>query len=208
MVVRPYKPLPRAFYKPSADLVAPELLGQLLLRHTDRGFCGGPIAEVEAYLFEDPASHSYVGETARNRSMYGPPGHAYVYFIYGNHYCVNAVTCPKGVGEAVLIRAIEAEVGIDMMRRRRHVTKETDLTNGPAKLCEALDIERSLDSADLCDAHSPLFIASNPLRKLWLQERGPIVRTTRIGISKGSESMLRFYATKSLFVSKLAREKH
>ena len=201
-----YKPLPRAFFKPAADLVAPELLGHLLVRRTSDGFCGGPIAEVEAYLFEDPASHSFVGETARNRSMYGPPGHAYVYFIYGNHYCVNAVTGPKGVGEAVLIRAIEAEIGSDIMRRNRQVTKEVELTNGPAKLCEALQIDRSLDAADLCAAGSPLIIARNPVRKKWLQERGPIVRTTRIGITKGSQSLLRFYGAKSAFVSRRARE--
>src|SRR5688572_6558476 len=173
-------PLPRSFYEPSADKVAPRLLGQLLLRNTSEGLAGGPIVEAEAYLFEDPASHSFSGETARNRSMYGPPGHAYVYFIYGVHWCVNAVCCPKGIGEAILIRAIEPKIGIELMQGR-------GATNGPGKLCAALNITRALDAADLCDANSGLFIAENPSLKTFLKERGPLVRTTRIGITKSAE---------------------
>jgi DNA-3-methyladenine glycosylase len=195
-------PLPRSFYVPAADIVAPKLLGHLLLRRAKTGWVGGPIVETEAYLFEDPASHSYVGETARNRSMYGPPGHAYVYFIYGNHYCVNAVTCPKGVGEAVLIRGIEPQIALEIMRANRAVSKEVDLTNGPAKLCAALDIERDLDGADLCDTKSALIIARNPQLKKFLKERGPVTRTTRIGITKGAESLLRFYLDGSPCVSR------
>src|SRR5687768_1069831 len=173
--------LPRSFYEPTADKVAAKLLGHLLLRKTPLGVMGGPIVEAEAYLFEDPASHSFRGETARNRSMYGPPGHAYVYFIYGVRWCVNAVCCPKGVGEAILIRAIEPAIG--NLRRS---------TNGPGKLCAALDITRSLDGADLCDPASGLFIAENPELKSFLKERGPMVRTTRIGITKSAELPLRF----------------
>ncbi len=197
-----YVPLPRSFYRPCADVVAPKLLGHLLLRRTEAGWIGGPIVEVEAYLLEDPAAHSYVGETARNRSMYGPPGHAYVYFIYGNHYCVNAVTCPKGVGEAVLIRALEPQVAPEVMRANRPVGKDVELTNGPAKLCEALNIERELDAVDLCDVNSPLIIARNPSVRRFLKDRGPIVRTTRIGITKASESLLRFYLAGSPSVSR------
>jgi DNA-3-methyladenine glycosylase len=187
------RPLPRSFYEPPADKVAPKLLGHLLLRHTPQGLTGGPIVEAEAYLFEDPASHSFGGETARNRSMYGPPGHAYVYFIYGVHWCVNAVCCPKGVGEAILIRAIEPTIG-DFRRS----------ANGPGKLCAALDITRALDGADLCEPTSGLFIAENPNLKTFLKGRGPVVRTTRIGITKSAELPLRFCLKKSRFLSRKA----
>jgi DNA-3-methyladenine glycosylase len=197
-----YDPLPRSFYLPAADLVAPKLLGHLLFRRIGDIWVGGPIVETEAYLFEDPASHSFAGETARNRSMYGPPGHAYVYFIYGNHYCVNAVTCPKGVGEAVLIRAMEPQFAVDVMRKNRPIPKELDLTNGPAKLCSALAIERDLDSADLCDPASSLIIARNADRRKYLASFGPITRTTRIGITKASDSLLRFYLDRSPYVSR------
>lgn len=195
-------PLSRSFYEPSADKVAPRLLGHLLLRKTPQGLAGGPIVEAEAYLFEDPASHSFSGETARNRSMYGPPGHAYVYFIYGVHWCVNAVCAPKGVGEAILIRAIEATIGLDFVRAQRHTAKTTNLTNGPGKLCAALDITRPLDGADLCDPASDLFIAENTDLDAFLKERGPVLRTTRIGITKSAELPLRFCLKRSSFLSR------
>ena len=188
------RPLPRSFYEPSADKVAPKLLGHLLLRKTPQGLTGGPIVEAEAYLFEDPASHSFRGETARNRSMYGPPGHAYVYFIYGVHWCVNAVCCPKGVGEAILIRAIEPAIGVEFMKR--------PTTNGPGKLCAALDITRPLDGSDLCNPASGLFIAENPNLKSFLKHRGPIVRTKRIGITQSAELPLRFCLKNSLSLSR------
>lgn len=188
------RPLPRSFYEPSADKVAAELLGHLLIRKLPQGFAGGPIVEAEAYLFEDPASHSFGGETARNRSMYGPPGHAYVYFIYGVHWCVNAVCAPKGVGEAILIRAIEPAIGVEFMKR--------STTNGPGKLCAALNITRSLDGADLCDAASGLFIAYNPDLKSFLKERGPVARTERIGITKSAELPLRFCLANSASLSR------
>ena len=186
-------PLPRSFYEPTADKVAPKLVGHLLLRNTPQGLVGGPIVEAEAYLFEDPASHSFGGETARNRSMYGPPGHAYVYFIYGVHWCVNAVCCPKGIGEAILIRAIEPAIG--------NIPRST---NGPGKLCSALGIDRSLDGVDLCNTASGLFIAENPDLKSFLKERGPLVRASRIGITKSAELPLRFCLKNSPFLSRKA----
>src|SRR5262245_5757234 len=100
-----FVPVPKSFYEPSAAAVAPMLLGHWLIRRTAKGLCGGPVVETEAYLVGDPASHGFVGETNRNRVMYGPPGHAYVYLIYGNYFCVNTVCQPKGRAEAVLIRA-------------------------------------------------------------------------------------------------------
>ena len=197
-----FSPLPRSFYEPSADIVAQRLLGHWLIRNTPEGPCGGPIVETEAYLCDDPACHGAPGLTARNRIMFGPAGYAYVYFIYGNHYCVNAVCQPAGVAEALLIRAIEADFGTPQMHRRRPVSQMLHLTNGPAKLCQAMDIDRALDGTDLCDPTSALFIAANPKLKDFLKTRGPIVTTTRIGITKAAMLPLRFYLEKSEFVSR------
>ena len=194
--------LARSFYEPSAEEVAPALLGHWLIRKTPAGPCGGPIVETEAYLVGDPACHSYGGESKRNRVMFGPPGHAYVYLIYGLHFCVNAVCRPKGCAEAVLIRAVEACLGPDLMRRRRVVKDLPELTSGPAKLCAALEIDRRLDGVDLCDATSPLWIARNPEHKSFLLERGPMVSATRVGITKAAELQLRFYLDGSPFVSR------
>lgn len=197
-----WQPLGRAFYLPSADKVAPELLGHYLIRNRPQGPSGGLIVEVEAYLANDPACHAFGGETARNRTMFGLHGHAYVYLIYGMHYCVNAVCQPKGTGEAVLVRAIEVGLGEDLMRQLRAVKEARQLTNGPAKLCQALEIDRALDGVDLCDAASPLFVAENPQRKHWLQKRGPVTTSTRIGIVKAAHLPLRFYVADSPFISK------
>jgi DNA-3-methyladenine glycosylase len=194
------------FYRPAADVVAPRLLGHLLIRNSPDGPSGGVIVEVEAYLTGDPASHTFNGETARNRVMWGPPGYAYVYFIYGNHWCFNVVCQPAGVGEAILVRAIEPTIGLDLMRARRIVKQEHQLTNGPGKLCSALDINRGQNGADLCDAHSPAFIARNPSRLSLLRSRGPLVTTTRIGIVKAAELPLRYYLGGSKFVSRRGRE--
>lgn len=200
--VRALRPLPRSFFAPSAKAVAPELLGHYLIRRSLEGLSGGPIVETEAYLIDDPACHSYRGETARNRAMFGPPGHAYVYLIYGYHYCVNAVCLPAGHGEAVLLRAIEVDLGEPIMRARRDVNKREELTKGPAKLCEALAIDRKLDGVDLCDKKSELFIAENPARADFVLRSGPIVATPRIGITKAAELPLRFFLKGSPFVSR------
>jgi len=194
-------PLPRRFYEPSAQVVAPALLGHWLIRNTPHGPCGGPIVETEAYLIGDPACHGAPGLTARNRVMFGPPGHGYVYFIYGNYFCMNTVCQPRGVAEAVLIRAVEAAIGEELMRRHRVVKAARDLTNGPGKLCLALDIDRHLDGVDLCDAKSPLFIACNPTLARFRKERGPVVTSTRIGLTKAAHLPLRFYLRGSAFVS-------
>lgn len=194
--------LPRSFYEPSAKIVAQRLLGHWLIRNTSEGPCGGPIVETEAYLSDDPACHGAPGLTARNRVMFGPPGRSYVYLIYGMHFCVNAVCQPTGVAEAVLIRAIEPEFGEDWMRRQRPAAKPDHLTTGPAKLCEAMNITRSLDGLDLCDPHSALFIAENPKVKQFRRARGPVVITPRIGISKAAALPLRFYLGGSRFVSR------
>lgn len=200
-----FSPLPRSFYEPSAKVVAPELLGHFLIRNTPDGPCGGAIAETEAYLTGDPACHGFAGPTRRNRVMFGAPGHGYVYFIYGFHFCVNAVCRPAGEAEAVLIRAIEPMFGEDFMRARRAVRKPQDLTNGPGKLCEAMEIDRSLDGIDLCDRQSALFIAENPNVKKFRRERGPMGTTARVGITRAAALPLRFYLSGSVFVSKRGR---
>ena len=198
-------PLPFSFYEPSAEIVAPQLLGHFLLRRApDGAWAGGAIVETEAYLAHDPACHGFRRETARNRSMYGPPGRAYVYFIYGNYFCFNAVCAHQGVAEAVLIRAIEPTFGEKWMSRNRPVTKKRDLTSGPSKLCLALDIEREFDGGELTSLKSDLIIAQNPTLKKFLRERGSVVTTTRIGLSVAEHMPLRFYLDGSEFVSKRA----
>lgn len=137
--------------------------------------------------------------------MYGPAGMAYVYFIYGNYYCFNAVCCPAGIAEAVLVRAIEPAYGIDWMEANRVVEEPRELTSGPAKLCLALSIERELDGADLCSVQSPVFIARNPNAPAFRRKRGPVITTTRIGISVAEHLPLRFYLDGSEFVSKRER---
>ncbi|HWF18996.1 MAG TPA: DNA-3-methyladenine glycosylase [Verrucomicrobiae bacterium] len=196
--------LPRSFYGPSAEIVAAKLAGHLLIRNTPQGDCGGIIIETEAYITGDPAAHSFRGQTKRNRAMWGPAGHSYVYFIYGNHWCFNVVCCPPGFGEAVLIRAIEPTVGLETMRARRPVVKLRDLSNGPGKLCAAMDIDRRLDGVDLCDTESPIFVAENPDLKETLKKYGPMVTTTRIGITQAAHMPFRFYLAGSHFVSKRA----
>jgi DNA-3-methyladenine glycosylase len=198
----PFDPLPESFYIPSAGIVAPRLLGHFLIRNTPDGPCGGPIVETEAYVVGDPACHAFVGERPRTRSMYGPPGRAYVYLIYGFHFCFNAVCHPKGSAEAVLIRAIEVDFGEKFMRDHRRVTERHQLTSGPGKLCAALDIDRKLDGVNLCDAASPVFIAGNPDHKTFLIEKSPMVTTHRVGITKAAERPLRFYLGGSPYVSR------
>jgi DNA-3-methyladenine glycosylase len=199
--MRSFRPLPRRVYEPSAQVVAPSLLGHWLIRNTANGPCGGAIVETEAYLVGDPACHGAPGPTARNRVMFGAPGHGYVYLIYGYYFCMNVVCQPRGVAEAVLIRAVEVARGEEFMRQRRPVEATRDLTNGPGKLCLAMDIDRGLDGVDLCAASSPLFIAFNPAVAQFRKERGPVVIATRIGLTKAADLPLRFYLQGSPFVS-------
>ncbi len=197
-----FTPLPRSFYQPSAKVVAPQLLGHWLIRNTPQGPCGGAMVETEAYLSDDPACHGAPGPTPRNRVMFGAPGHGYVYLIYGYHFCFNAVCQPAGVAEAVLIRAIEPDFGEAWMRHRRPVRRQSDLTSGPAKLCQAMEIERRLNGIDLCDAHSALFIAQNPTVEEFRRKRGPVLTTRRIGITRAAALPLRFCLDASRFVSR------
>jgi DNA-3-methyladenine glycosylase len=156
--------LPRESFGGPSVGVAPALLGCVLSARSPDGDVAVRLTEVEAYLGEaDPASHAYRGKTNRNAVMYGEPGHAYVYFTYGMHFCVNLVCQPAGTASAVLLRAGAVLTGATLARHRRSAGKRTepatrDLARGPARLCQALGIDRSLDGADVCDPDSALRI--------------------------------------------------
>jgi len=191
--------LPRSFYERETVTVARDLLGCYLVHQDDEGTTGGRIVEDEAYVAEDPAAHSFRGMTPRNAVMFGPPGHAYVYRIYGLYDCVNVVTGREGSGEAVLIRALEPVLGIRLMQKRRRATDLRNLCSGPGKLTQALGITRALDGASLLDG---------PLQ-VWSRESLPgpadtpaIVQTTRVGITKAAERPLRFYLGGSSYISR------
>jgi DNA-3-methyladenine glycosylase len=150
-------PLPRSFYDRRAEEVAPDLLGRVLTRVTPEGTVSVRLTEVEAYAGTlDPASHAYRGPTKRNAVMFGPPGHAYVYFTYGMHFCMNLVCMEEGTAAAVLLRAGEIVEGRELAASRRPRSSPRDLARGPARLCEALAIDRSLYGADVCDPAGPL----------------------------------------------------
>lgn len=191
-------PLPRFFYEPSALEVAPLLLGHFLVHQG----VGGIIVETEAYIRNDPACHAFRGETKRNKSMWGPPGHSYVYLIYGFHCCFNTVCRPQGEGEAVLVRAVHPLWGMDEMRRRRGELPDRQLASGPGKLCAALKIDRDLDGADICAPKSKLVVAKNPERAKTCQDLGPIVQTTRVGITQAADWPFRWYLKGSPHVSR------
>lgn len=197
-----FTPLLRSFFTPSAEQVAPNLLGHWLVRREDDSFLGGIIVEVEAYLRNDPACHAFRGESERTKSMWGPPGHSYVYLIYGFHFCMNTVCRPAGQAEGVLLRAIQPLWGLDKMRMRRNGVVDRHLTSGPGKLCAALGITRTLDGTDLCSSESPVFVAANPSRRKTLKELGPVTQTTRIGLSQAADWPLRWYLRGSHCVSK------
>ena len=157
----------------------------------------GRIVEVEAYRgSDDPASHAFRGKTPRNMPMFGEPGHAYIYFTYGNHYCLNATTQPTGKAGAVLIRAVEPLDGVTIMRRLRAGVTYLQLTNGPGKLTKAMDIDKSLNEVDLTHI-GPLFITKPPH-----EEPVDICRSSRIGITLGKERLWRFYIKSNPYVSR------
>jgi len=187
-------PLPTDFYLQPTLEAARQLLGCVLVRRTAEGLTAGRIVEAEAYLGDDPASHSSRGRTARNAVMFGPPGRAYVYFTYGIHWCMNAVTAPEGVGEAALIRALEPLEGIDLMRRRRGVEEIRLLASGPARLTQALGIDGSLNGVPLeSEALAILGPGEPPAR---------IVEAPRVGVREAADRLWRFYDADSRFVSR------
>lgn len=198
----PILPLPRAFFARSPRRVARELLGKLLIRDLGELRLAGRIVEVEAYLGEsDPAAHAAAGNTARTSILFGPPGYAYVYFIYGNHYCLNVSCEPEGKAGSVLFRALEPLQGIEEMARARDVKLGGSrdlprLTSGPGRLAQAFGITRARDNgADLTSPGSGLWIAEDDFRPKNIRI------TPRIGITLAAEQPLRYILAGNAFVS-------
>jgi DNA-3-methyladenine glycosylase len=196
------KALPRDFYNRHPQEVVRDLLGKVLVRRDAKTFVAGRIVEVEAYLGEnDPAAHSASGRTARNAVLFGPPGYAYVYFIYGNHFCLNVSCLPDGIAGGILFRALEPLKGIPTMARLRDVELRGErdlkmLTSGPGRLAEAFGITRQRDNEkDLTDPTSDLFIADDAYRP------EKVMATARIGISRAAELPLRFIIPGNRFLS-------
>ena len=216
----------RAFFARPSVQVAPDLLGCVLEHQTAAGLVAVELTEVEAYAGEaDPASHAYRGKTRRNAVMYGPPGHAYVYFTYGMHFCVNVVCLPAGSASAVLLRAGTVTEGEDLARARRTRPRgvrgdgsprekeaqiaSRDLARGPARLCQALGIDRSLDGADVCAAGSPLRVRWPGARRT--DRSAKIISGPRVGIARAAEVPWRFWiqgdATVSAYRANVPRKR-
>lgn len=201
----PLRPIPRAFFIRDPRRVARELVGKILVRRSGNAPpLTARIVEVEAYLGQrDPAAHAFAGKTLRNAVLFGPPGHAYVYFIYGNHYCLNVSCEPEGRAGCVLFRAAEPLTGLEQMAEAREVElrgpKELRLlTTGPGRLCEAFGITRDRDNGcDLTSVRSSLWIGEDGYRT------GRVILTPRIGIVKAADQRLRYVMPGNNFVSGL-----
>lgn len=196
------KLLPRRFYLRSPDEVGRELLGKVVARRRRGEWLTGRIVETEAYFGQDdPAAHSFVGKTARNAVLFGPPGFSYVYFIYGMHFCLNVSCEPDGEAGGVLIRALEPLEGLKTMARLRGLAsaaKPRLLTSGPGRLCQAMGITRAgQNGLDVTDSKSDLQIQDDGFRP------DSILATPRIGIRKAVERPHRFVIAGNPFVSKV-----
>ena len=192
--------LSSSFYDRDPRLVGPGLLGKILVRREERKLLMGRIVEVEAYLGpEDPAAHASVGKTARNAVLFGPPGYAYVYFIYGNHYCLNVSCLPDGVPGGILFRGVEPIQGMKAMFKLRGIDESPDLrrlTRGPGRLAAAFGITRQRDNGkDLTSSRSDLYIADDGA------PAPEVLITKRIGIKKAADMPLRYIVPGNRFVS-------
>jgi DNA-3-methyladenine glycosylase len=183
--------LPRAFFARSVHEVAPDLIGCTLLVDG----AGGPIVEVEAYDESDPASHSYRGLTGRNRAMFGPPGHAYVYRSYGIHWCLNLVCDAEGHGSAVLVRALEPAAGLDRMAANRGTSDSRRLCSGPGRVCQALGVTGEHDGLPLDEPPFALLPRPEPVQ---------IATGPRIGITRAVEHPWRYALAGSPYLSRPA----
>jgi DNA-3-methyladenine glycosylase len=186
--------LPRGELPTDTVALAKFLLGCVLVHDLPEGRVSGRIVETEAYLRGDPASHAYRGRTARNASMFLERGHAYVYFIYGSSYCLNVSSEGSEIGAAVLLRGLEPLEGIALMERLRGTERLRDLARGPGRLVQALGVNRTHDGVDLCGS-GPLRLAAA------IVEPGEIGESVRIGITRETERVLRFYERRNPHVS-------
>ncbi|TPK69672.1 DNA-3-methyladenine glycosylase [Mesorhizobium sp. B2-4-15] len=189
-----HRPIGREDLPNDTVSLARTLIGKVVVRDLPEGRVSGRIVETEAYVAGDAAGHGYRGMTPRNRSLFLERGHAYVYLAYGVSYMLNVSSDMPGIGTGVLIRALEPLEGIAIMRLNRGTERLRDLTRGPGRLAAALRVDRSLDGLDLC-REGPLWLASDD------HEPGEIGQSTRIGISKDADRLLRFYLRGSPFVS-------
>ena len=176
------------------------LLGTNLVSDGPQGRCAVRIVETEAYLVGDAASHAARGKTARNATMFLRRGHAYVYFIYGTSFCINVSSEEAEVGAAVLLRAAEPTLGVDIMRARRGAVRERDLCRGPGRLAQALAVTRLHDGLDLC-APGPLWLAEGPRTSNGARSSPEIGASVRIGLTKETDRVLRFFERDSAYVS-------
>ena len=197
-----YELLSRSFFNRDPRVISPELLGKVLVRRQGHKLLAGRIVEVEAYLgADDPAAHSYSGRTQRNAILFGPPGYVYVYFIYGNHYCLNVSCLPDGTPGGILFRAVEPLLGIEEMARARDVEVNSPrdlpkLTSGPGRLAEAFGITRERDNGkDFTSRKSDLFVASDGF------PASNVLVTPRIGITKAVDHPYRYIIAGNPFVS-------
>jgi len=193
--------VPRAFYLDSPEVVARKLLGKVLVRRFEGRRLAGRIVEVEAYIgLDDPAAHTFAGKTARNAVLFGPPGFAYVYFIYGMHYCLNFSCEPDGQPGGVLLRALEPLEGLATMARLRGLDQDADprlLTSGPGRLCQALGIDREThNGVDVTSRLSGLHVEDDG----WVAEEVAVSR--RVGIRLAAERPLRFTLAGNRYVSR------
>nr|WP_312887020.1 DNA-3-methyladenine glycosylase [Actinocrinis puniceicyclus] len=185
----PHDPLPRGFFDRPVLEVAPDLLGRLVVHRTADGDVTARLTEVEAYDGpNDPGSHAYRGRSKRNGTMFGPPGHVYVYFTYGMHHCMNLVCGPPGLPTGVLLRAAEITDGVHLARKRRLAAKsDRELARGPARLVEALAVSRGDDGADVC-GDGPLTVHHGTPPPPGLICRGP-----RVGLRGAADFPWRFW---------------
>lgn len=192
------KILKRAFYQRHPAVVARELIGKIVVRRLNGMTLSGRIVETEAYSSDDPASHAYHGRTESNRALFGEPGHAYIYFAYGMHFCLNVVARRRKPAGGVLIRALEPLEGIDLMKKRRNSDGLRNLMSGPGRITQALKIDKTLYGADLT-RRGALFIADAE------DSRVQTVRTPRIGTRSAREKLWRFVVKGKRYVSGPAR---
>lgn len=177
------------------------LIGKVVVHDLECGRLSGRIVEAEAYPPGDPAGHHFRGPTPRIRSMYLPPGHAYVFFNYGAHFMLNVASEPEGAAGGILIRALEPLDGVEWMQRHRGTMKLLDLTRGPGRLAAALQIDRRHDGVDLCAADSKLWLGKIEKSGDAGKPRAVVARTVRIGLSQAADKLLRFYERGNPFVS-------